>query len=441
MAKIFKNSLGSKRLAIFVFAFAIVGSLYLIITHAASPNTKTEPETGSINAPAQSGTDGSASGGGYVQFGGIGKSRLGVDLNDLPPGISLAQAYDVMAFLGFGWVRTTVGVSDYSNLNPSNFDYELSQAKRTNIKVMVVITYAYNDCSGGKCAPNDPGAWAHYAGQLVAHWKAAYPGVVDAVEVWNEANNPFFWNPVDPVAYTDLLKRTYLEIKAADPKVIVVASGTAPGSGNKSADSTSNPNNPATFYKQIYAAGAKGYFDVAANHPYDTSSSTANQTSSGLRNTFWIRKVMVSNGEQAKQIWSTEAGLVSCLNGPNPADAPMTEAERGQRLKDDLNDFWHGIHDPNDGHTIGQSAIGDWNAGPYFIFKLYKSTSGDPGLGIIYNTNAVMQTTPSSVASREPLCKTSPDFFVPVAGPGNTPDYMAQVIAKFSGAPLSKIVN
>lgn len=427
---LFKGDKRRLSVTIFVLLAALVGAFLIVRSLASTPHISIEPEnatkSGTVSCP-----DTNASGGSFLKFGAIlcsgsgslgitNKSRLGVDINDLPAGITLDKAYDTIASLGFGWVRTGPGISNYSDLNPNNFDYELSQAQRTKTKVMIVMSYAYGGigCNSGHCVPNDPAAWAHYAGQLVAHWKTQYPGVVGAVEVWNEANNPTFWNPVSPAAYTNLLKRTYLEIKAVDSKMPVIASGTSPGSGNQDADNTTNPNNPATFYKQMYAAGAKGFFDAAANHPYDTKNLTANTTLSGLRNTFWIRKVMDANGEQAKQIWSTEAGLTSCLAGPS-GDS-MTEEQRASRLAADLQDFWHGTHDQTDGHTINTTApISDWNPGPYFVFKLYKSTTGNAGLGIIYNTHSVMQASDNN----DPQCKNSPDYYEPgsVSGkPGMT---------------------
>lgn len=422
--KLFKANDNTKRLVIFVLAFAIVGSLILIASHAASPNVKFEPEEGNVTNPARRiDNDPSASGGGYVRFGATNRSRLGVDRNILPDGVSLATAYNLMSYMGFGMVRAGVFVDNYSNLNPSNFDAELAEAKRVNMKVLVTITYAYGaiGCSNGHCAPKDLAAWGEYTGKLVNRWKTNHPGLVTAVEIWNEANNKPFWDPVDVVKYTELLKRSYTAIKAADPSVKVLFSGPAPGGGNKSADSTNDPANPATFVKQIYANGGKNYFDAGANHPYDTHSLTANAAGQGTRNNFWIRKVMDANGDQAKQLWGTEAGLVSCLDGPGDLSPPMTEAQRSLRLALDLQDFWHGIHDQTTGATIHTNdPVGDYNAGPYILFKLYK-TRGDAGLGLIYNTNAYMNAQGNPPNSEAPIggnpvdsqCKSSPDYYIP----------------------------
>ena len=46
-----------------------------------------------------------------------------------------------------------------------------------------------------------------------------------AFEIWNEPNLDFQWNyqPVDPVRYTEMVRRAYLGTKAGDPTIPVVA--------------------------------------------------------------------------------------------------------------------------------------------------------------------------------------------------------------------------
>ena len=54
----------------FILAFAIVGSIILVITHASSPTVSVEPENGSLLGQASLCTDASASNGSCVKFGG-----------------------------------------------------------------------------------------------------------------------------------------------------------------------------------------------------------------------------------------------------------------------------------------------------------------------------------------------------------------------------------
>ncbi len=53
----------------FVVAFAVIGTVTLILSRAASPNSSVEPEKGVLSGLATLGSDSAASGGQYVQFG------------------------------------------------------------------------------------------------------------------------------------------------------------------------------------------------------------------------------------------------------------------------------------------------------------------------------------------------------------------------------------
>ena len=69
--KQFSRVFSNQKLILFVIAFAIIGSIVLIATHAAAPTVSFEPESASsiITAPAVKNTgDTTASGGGNVQF-------------------------------------------------------------------------------------------------------------------------------------------------------------------------------------------------------------------------------------------------------------------------------------------------------------------------------------------------------------------------------------
>jgi hypothetical protein len=54
--------------AVIIIAFAVIGELVIIFSHAASPFVATEPENGTVNSPAVKTADSTASGGAAVQF-------------------------------------------------------------------------------------------------------------------------------------------------------------------------------------------------------------------------------------------------------------------------------------------------------------------------------------------------------------------------------------
>lgn len=357
-------------------------------------------------------------------------ARLGITLANNAPGISDNQAWDQAKAMGFGWIRTDMIVSNYSDLTA--FDGALAQARRTGLKIDAIIDYAYSGLgtrSDGHGAPLNPQAWANYAGSLVAHWNSVAPGAVGAVEVWNEENNDVFWSPVNPNAYADLLHRTYLSIKSQVPNMTVIMGGLSPGVDNLPA-SDSNPANSATFLADIYAwnrgqgrSGSAQMFDAATNHPYQTwNVSTPSVPTSGIRVIHYMREVMNANGDQGKQIWNTEAGWPSCYQASGNI---LSERDRATAAINQLNDIWYGKHlwqpgSSNDGATVTSGTTLDWNTGPYFAFKLYKSTEGDweaTSYGLIYSTRSQAQ----SLASHIPggyadaaICANPPsDYYQP----------------------------
>ena len=102
-----------------------------------------------------------------------------------------------------------------------------------------------------------------YVYAFVAHFK----GRVRHVIVWNEPNVTLEWGfrPVDPEAYTNLLRIAYTRAKEADPAVLVLGGALAPTLEPEGSDLALND---LTYLERMYAAGAGQYFDVLAAHAY-----------------------------------------------------------------------------------------------------------------------------------------------------------------------------
>ena len=101
-------------------------------------------------------------------------------------------------------------------------------------------------------------------GQFAAAVAQRYaPQGVQDFEIWNEPNNTVFWQPApNPAAYVQILQAADTDIKAVDPGAFVITAGLAP-------ETTQNGNiNEVTFLQDMYADGAKGYFDAVGDHPY-----------------------------------------------------------------------------------------------------------------------------------------------------------------------------
>lgn len=110
-------------------------------------------------------------------------------------------------------------------------------------------------------------------------------------EIWNEQDGGF-WKPNPNAAqYVPLLKASYEEIKAIDTSCTVMVGGLTGWN--------------ADYLKGMYAAGAKGYFDKIAVHPYGYGTDKSARIIR-LRNEF--NTVLQQNGQANMPIWITESG-------------------------------------------------------------------------------------------------------------------------------------
>ena len=111
-------------------------------------------------------------------------------------------------------------------------------------------------------------------------------------QIWNEPHLRFQWDTDRPWAkgYGRQLRSTYKAIKKADPGATVVLSALS--------------NQSWEFLEEAYKRGrVKGFFDVAAMHPYTRRPDGV----VALARRF--RTVMRRNGDSKKPLWITELGL------------------------------------------------------------------------------------------------------------------------------------
>ena len=78
----------------------------------------------------------------------------------------------------------------------------------------------------------------------------------DAIIIWNEPNLSFEWGyrPVDPAAYTRLLRASYIEIKAANPERASPRRRPRPNAGEPAGSSAGL--NEFDYLRAMYEAGA-----------------------------------------------------------------------------------------------------------------------------------------------------------------------------------------
>lgn len=256
---------------------------------------------------------------------------LSVDLNW---GISNAEQDAEAARVresGADWVRMTLrwstvetsqGVYDPTWLAHTDRAVALARAAGAKVLISIYEAPAWASGSSSRNTPANPATIAPFAEYVAKR----YAGKVDAWEVWNEPDLTHFWNSgYSPAAYTALLRAAYPALKRGDPSARVVFGGLDytyyawnGGAGYHGKD----------FVMAAYEAGAKGFFDVMAVHPY----TACGQKDPGETDRYpdgWIqessfaryrniRSTMLANGDD-KPIFLSEFGWNTSSAACNPS--------------------------------------------------------------------------------------------------------------------------
>jgi hypothetical protein len=150
-------------------------------------------------------------------------------------------------------------------------------------------------------------------------------------EVWNEANESYFWKGgASPATYTALMKASHAAVTSADPAAKVGIGGLI--------------GNDYDYLEGMYAAGAKGSFDFVGVHTDGACNRTdpreAARRADG-RVSEWsftgyreVRATMLDHGDNLP-IWMTELGWsVTSQKCPNDPGEPggVTRDQQAQYL-------------------------------------------------------------------------------------------------------------
>ena len=246
---------------------------------------------------------------------------VGIALENPEYGASatLERTLNEVAASGARWVRFDIKWADVqwhgrSSYNWSKYDSLIGAARARGLQVLGNLAYsptwARPRGTSDKFAPNTRQrriAFARFAGAAARR----YRGRVQAWEIWNEPNNPMFWQPrPNAASYAALVRRTYRALKRRAPRSTVLAGATAP------ARTAGGWIDEVAFLRRFYRAGGRRHFDAWSHHPYDFKlpPGTRNKDSAwwqtyGARPS--IRSVMRKHGDGAKKVWATEYGLPS----------------------------------------------------------------------------------------------------------------------------------
>jgi hypothetical protein len=216
----------------------------------------------------------------------------------------MAAAHMQWARVDIGWCTLEAGGSgQIADWYVTKLDTAINYASSKGIKVLGLLWCTPGWANGNKDRSYPPNDMSNYG--KIAQWSATHwQGKIQAWEVWNEPNHTDFWNGTT-TDYANLLKASYASFHAGDPNTKVIFG--APSY------------NDDIWIDQVYAAGAKNYFDVMATHPYQgIANLPPNHAEDG--NIWWfthvtaVRNVMIKYNDSAKKMWFTEFGWSSHAN-------------------------------------------------------------------------------------------------------------------------------
>ena len=239
-------------------------------------------------------------------------------------------ATDKIAEAGFGWAKQQFRWSEIETsrgvFNWTAYDEVVDTASAKGLKLLVSVVSAPAWARAPGTSQGPPVNAADIAPFMTALVQR-YPGKVQAIEVWNEANLYHEWGFLDSTAfnkYGQMLQAAYQAIKAVDSSVIVIFGAPTPTGVN-------DPNigiDDATYIRRVYEEfpGIGNFFDAmgihpngGANAPDDTLGGANNRDVPGWNNhlSFFftrfveIKAIMVAQGDPNKPIWFTEFGWSS----------------------------------------------------------------------------------------------------------------------------------
>ena len=245
---------------------------------------------------------------------------IGVQFHGMWTSYTDAQRNGVLSALedaGVTTVRLDVSWAMFQPINGSSYDpwgtafvdHVIALCNDHGITPLITLWLTpgwANHYAGTHVLPTDVGDYAR-----VARWAAArYTNKVAGWEVWNEENSPAFLAGADPGDYTELLRAAYPAFHAGYPGTTVVFGGLE--------------YNDTDWISRAYAAGAHGYFDVMATHPYMGMANLPPATPDDgtkwtIMHAIAVHNLMATHGDAGKPLWFTEFGWSTHTN---TADTP-----------------------------------------------------------------------------------------------------------------------
>lgn len=209
--------------------------------------------------------------------------------------------------------------------NLSRLEAILAETERRGLHLVVRLgnvpewaAAAGSDLSAVDYVPRDSAEFAAYCGAVASQ----FAGRIKAYQILNEPNLSREWSGFAPDAetYVEMLAACSSAIRAADPGAILISAGLSP-TGND--DATARRDD--LYLQDMYNLGFQQYIDVVGVHAagYDAPEVGPDDAVAKGRHRFMsfrrvedLRKIMVANGDAARQVAILEVGWTT--NPINP---------------------------------------------------------------------------------------------------------------------------
>lgn len=253
---------------------------------------------------------------------------------------------------GFTWVKQMFQWNYIERDGKGKFlwnepDRLVKAANNYGLKLVARIDFSPDWAKAGTTSntpPKNMEDFGDFIYALVSRYKpGSQYGQIHAYEIWNEPNLAREWGGKAPNAaeYVQMLKVAYQAAKKADPSAMIVTAGLSP-TGTTSAEARPDD----VFLEEMYKAGAKDYFDVLGVHaagfkappemsPDEIASKKeyGGQRFFGFRRVEDLRRIMVQNGDEKKQVMVLEMGWTTDNRPGSPyAWHAVSEKEKGEYI-------------------------------------------------------------------------------------------------------------
>jgi polysaccharide biosynthesis protein PslG len=190
-------------------------------------------------------------------------------------------------------------------------DLVIGHARRQGLKVIARLGFTPEWARPAGSTPTElpPENYAAFA-EYVYRFTQRYGDQIEAIVIWNEPNLSLEWGfkPVDPVAYTNLLRLCRQRAKAAEPEIKVLGGALAPTLAPPGSELAMDDR---AYLEKMLQAGAGTAMDGLAVHAYGwvyPTDSPPDPAVVNFRRVELVRAILAEHGQADMPIYITEAG-------------------------------------------------------------------------------------------------------------------------------------